>query len=155
MSLRRGFTVIELLTVFIIAGLIMAITLPKLSTLSDRNGVRAAKQQLSSYIVVARAAAIRRGQRAQFNLKANAMSVTVDSSGVATTIRRRVSLDTTQKVTITAHTASGSLATDSILFDIRGFAANRAARVYLIQRGSSSDSICVSALGLIARRCGA
>ncbi len=150
---RRGFTIIELLTVFIIAGIVMAITLPKLSGLADMNGVRAAKQQLSSYIVVARASGIRRGQRSQFRIAAGSLSVLVDSSGSFVKIRPDLALATTQKVTITT---GGATAADSIMFNTRGFSSNlTGTHVYVITRGTAKDSICVSKLGLIARRCGA
>lgn len=150
---RRGFTIIELLTVFIIAGIVMAITLPKLSGLADINGVRAAKQELSSYIVVARAAGIRRGQRSQFRIAAGSLSVLVDSSGTFVKIRRDLPLANNQKVTVTT---GGTTGADSILFNTRGFSSNlTGTHVYVITRGSVTDSVCVSKLGLIARRCGA
>lgn len=156
MSPRRGFTVAEMIIVLVIAGLLMAITLPKLSRTYDGTGVRAAKARLSSFIIVARAAAIRRGQTAEFRLNGNVMQVLVDSSGTFVSVRDSVSLYNTDKVTITARGVTG---VDSILFNSRGFASNlspsTSPRIYVITRGNSSDSLCVSMLGLVARRCGA
>lgn len=146
----------EMIIVLVVAGLLMAITVPRLSSLYAVNGVRAAKARLSSFIVVARAAAIRRGQTAEFRLNGNVMQVLVDSSGTFVSVRDSVSLYNTDKVTVTARGVTG---VDSILFNPRGFATNlspsTSPHVYVITRDNSSDSLCVSMLGLIARRCGA
>ena len=43
---------------------------------------------------------------------------------------------------------------DSIVFDSRGMSNTGAAHVYVFTRNGFKDSICVSRLGLIARKCG-
>lgn len=143
---------VEMLIVFVIVGILMALSLPKLSRLYEANSVRAAKQRLSSYIVVARAAAIRRGRVAQFRVSGGTIKVLVDSSGVFVPIRDSVMLSKTDRVTVVSRSTTGA---DSVPFNTRGFTSDRRAHRFVITRGSSTDSLCVSALGLIARRCGA
>src|SRR5437764_419663 len=67
-SLRRrlGFSLPEMLIVLVIAGVMMRLALPKIAAMKDKNTVRAAKQQVLSYLTNARAAAIRQSRSAQF-----------------------------------------------------------------------------------------
>ncbi len=149
MRRRNGVTVIELLTVMVIVGIVFTLSLPRLDALVEVNSVRAAKRQVQSYIVVARAAAIRRGTTSAFKFSNSTMWVTsTGSTGTVTTIRDSIALARTQKVTLTV---SGGGTSDSISFSARGFSSNLTGnRTYVFTRGSSKDSICVTKLGLIA-----
>jgi len=59
------------MVVLIIAGITMAIALPKFAGMRDRMSVRSAKQQFSSYLATARAAAIRQSQMGHFHTNGN------------------------------------------------------------------------------------
>ncbi len=152
MRSRKGVTMIELLTVLVIVGIVFVLGLPRLDSLVEVNAVRAAKRQFQSYIVVARAAAIRRSTAAAFKVAGSTMWVTSTSStGTVSTIRDSIALASTQKVSVTV---SGGATTDSLVFNSRGLESSpNASRTYIFSRGSSKDSICVTRLGMIAK-CG-
>lgn len=136
----------------IIASIAMSISLPKFAGMRDRMSVRAAKQQLSSYLMTARAAAIRQSQSSQFHIVSSTIWTTVNQpDGTNITVSRSVPLNTARGVTVTL---GGSAPNDVVSFDSRGMSSTFSSRVYVLTRNSTKDSICVSRLGLIARTCG-
>jgi len=150
---RRGFTLIETMVVLIIAGIAMAISLPKFASMRDRVSVRSAKQQFSSYLMTARAAAIRQSQSAQFHSSANTIWSNVNQpDGTNINVSRAVSLMNARGVAVTL--GGSPPANDSIQFDSRGMSNTGSSRTYVFTRNGVKDSICVSRLGLIARSCG-
>src|SRR2546422_6814764 len=72
---RRGFSWIELITVFVLIGVIAAIGLPRLRDGLDTQSVRCAKALIATMAATARGAAIQRGCAATLNM-------TVDSAWV-------------------------------------------------------------------------
>jgi prepilin-type N-terminal cleavage/methylation domain-containing protein len=150
---RPGFTLIETMVVLIIAGIAMSISLPKFAAMRDRMSVRSAKQQFSSYLATARAAAIRQSQSGQFHVSSSTVWSSVNQpNGTNINVSKSVSLTTARGVTITL--AGSPPSNDSIVFDSRGMSSTGAARTYVFTRNGLKDSICVSRLGLIARTCG-
>ena len=149
---RPGFTLVETVVVLIIASIAMSISLPKFAAMRDRMSVRAAKQQLSSYLMTARAAAIRQSQSSQFHITSSTIWTTVNQpDGTNITVSRSVPLNTARGVTVTL---GGSPPADVVSFDSRGMSSTFSSRVYVLTRNSTKDSVCVSRLGLIARTCG-
>lgn len=149
---RRGFSIAELLVVLIVSGLIMRMALPRFAAMRDRMALRSAKQQIGAYLVTARATAIRRSKVSTFKVKNNTIwATTTSSTGTDSTMTGTVPLLTARGVTVLKN---GIGASDSIRFDPRGFALLNNARTYVLARNSLKDSICISRLGLIARRCG-
>lgn len=150
---RRGFSIAEMLVVMVIAGLVMKMAMPRFAAMRDRMAVRAAKQQIGAYLVTARATAIRRSRASKFKIQNNTIwATTLKSDGSDSTIALNVPLLSARGVTVTA---GGSAADESIAFDSRGMALSLGtARTYVLTRNSSKDSLCISRLGLIARRCG-
>jgi prepilin-type N-terminal cleavage/methylation domain-containing protein len=150
---RRGFSLIETMVVLVIAGIAMAISLPKFAAMRDRVAVRSAKQQFSSYLATARAAAIRQSQSGQFHANSNTIWSTVDQpDGTNINVSKAVSLRTARGVNVTLGGSPPS--NDVIQFDSRGMSMAGGARTYLFTRNGVKDSICVSRLGLIALACG-
>lgn len=152
LRVRRGFSLIEMLIVLIISGLVLQLALPRFAAMRDRMALRAAKQQIGAYLVTARAMAIRRAKASTFKVKNNTIwATTTSSTGTDSTITGTVPLLTARGVSVSKQ---GIGASDSIRFDPRGFALLDNARTYVLTRNSLKDSICISRLGLIARRCG-
>lgn len=150
--IRRGFSIVEMLVVMIIAGVVMKMALPRFAAMRDRMALRSAKQQIGAYLVTARATAIRRARTSTFKVKSNTIWVTTTKSdGTDSTIAMNVPLQSARGVTVSKQ---GIGADDAIAFDPRGMAILNNARAYVLTRNSSKDSICVSRLGLIAQRCG-
>src|SRR5688572_27706599 len=78
---RRGFSMIEILIVMLIMGLMAAIAFPRGVEAIRTASRRAAQQQVAAYLARARALAIQRGRRAEFQINGSVMQVTVDQNG--------------------------------------------------------------------------
>ena len=140
---RKGFTLIEIITVMVIMGIVMMMALPKYGNMNDRNQMRSAKDGLSARISAARAAAVASGKPATFAITGDTMRVTLLSNGTTTTKGADVNLYRQFGVRMT----SGN---SNVVFDGRGM-ANQTALKLKFTRGNLSDSLCVSKLGLINR----
>jgi type IV fimbrial biogenesis protein FimT len=139
--IKQGVTFVEMLIVFIVAGLVMAMGLPRFHSVVERNGVTSAREQVLSALNTARSTAVRRGANTTFNASGNEVWVTVDSSGTEVTLVSKISLLTSHSVTLST---SGN--TSKIAYNMRGLSSDAAGRIYLT-RGSKKDSICVTQLG--------
>jgi prepilin-type N-terminal cleavage/methylation domain-containing protein len=140
---RKGFTLIEIITVCVIMGVVMMMALPKYGHMNDRNQMRSAKDGLAARISAARAAAVASGKPSTFSIIGDTMRVTLASNGVTTTKGADVNLYRQFGVSMT----SGNT---SVRFDGRGM-ANQTALKLKFTRGPLLDSLCVSKLGLINR----
>jgi type II secretory pathway pseudopilin PulG len=138
---------VELMIAVVLMGIIAAMGAPKLNSIRDRAAVRAATQQVGAYVATARAAAIRRGMRANFKTKSDTMWIEIQQPGAPEVIAPRIPLRATFNVTMTS-------TTDSIVFDARGFAVNLAGtQKFLVTRSSARDSTCVTRLGMVSPKC--
>ena len=144
---RPGFTLVEVMIAVVVMGMLMAIGAPKLASIRDEAAVRSATQQIGAYVATARAAAIRRGLRANFKTRADTMWVEIQQPGAPEGIVPRIPLSDTFNVTVES---SG----DSITFDARGFAVGLdATQMFVVTRASARDSICVTRLGMVSKSC--
>ena len=134
--------------VVVLAGALMAVSMPKVGTFRAKTELRAAKDHVATQLATARAAAIRRAQPARFNAAGNQIWVTVDSSGTQVMLVNKISLNEQFKVTLAGNRPD-------ITFDSRGFAQGLPSlAVFVVSRGSARDSVCVSRVGAIMReRC--
>jgi hypothetical protein len=109
--------------------------------------VRSATQQIGAYVATARAAAIRRGVRANFKVRADTMWIEIQQPGAPEVVAPPIPLAQTFNVIMTT-------TTDSIVFDARGFAIYPSATSkFVVTRSSASDSTCVTRLGMISPKC--
>ena len=138
---------VELMIAVVVMGIIMAVGAPKLNAIRDRAAVRSATQQVGAYVATARAAAIRRGMRANFKTKGDTMWIEIQQPGAPEVIAPRIPLRETFNVSMTS-------TTDSIVFDARGFAVNLAStQKFVVTRALASDSTCVTRLGMVSPKC--
>lgn len=138
---------VELMIAVVVMGIIMAVGAPKLGGIRDRASVRSATQQIGAYVATTRAAAIRRGLRANFKIRSDTMWVEVQQPGGAEVVAPPIPLSQTFNVTVTSPK-------DSIVFDSRGFAIYPAEMLkFIVRRASASDSTCVTRLGMISPKC--
>lgn len=139
---------IEVMIAVVIMGLIMAMGAPRLASIRDKASARAATQQIGSYVATARAAAIRRGLRANFKTKGDTMWVEIQQPSAAEIIAPRLALSATFNVALVS-------SVDSIVFDARGFAVNLAGtQKFVVTRAAVRDSTCVTRLGMVSPKCG-
>jgi len=150
---RRGVSIAEMVVVLVISGIMLNIALPRFAAMRDRMNLRTAKQEFSTLLMTSRAAAIRQSQPAQFHLSINSAWTTVSQpNGTTATVNQRLRLFRTRNVTITM---GGSAVVDSIVYDARGLEVWPVSRrTYVLTLNNLKDSVCVSRVGLIARKCG-
>ncbi|MFN2563883.1 MAG: Tfp pilus assembly protein FimT/FimU [Gemmatimonadaceae bacterium] len=153
---RRGFTLIEVMTVVVLAALMMAMAFPHLKNVRGSGSMSSGRAQVESYLAVARAVAIRNGVRSFLIREGNTLRVMADSvTGSSLVVVVRPTNLSSSNVTIGA-------TKDTVIFDSRGLAVNLSAsgeRFYLtLASGAGAgarDSICVTRLGLVLdRKCG-
>jgi len=144
---RSGFTLVELLIVMTLMGIMGMYAYPRLRGSTAGWSTRSARQQVTSMLIVARAAAIQNGSEARFIRSGNVVRVTVDSSGTSVTLLSR-DLYRENGVTFT----TGGAARDTTRFDPRGVAIGlTGVAIFKFTNATVKDSICVSKLGKVAR----
>ena len=140
---RRGFTLVEIITVIVIMGIVMMMALPKMGHINDRNQMRSAKDGIAARLAAARAAAIATGRQAFFYSEGDSIRVTASNGttqvakGTALNLKRQFGVSVTSP-------------TFSIMFDGRGMTSGTS-NVIRFARSGIADSICISAIGLINR----
>src|SRR5258706_13379402 len=65
---RKGFSLIEMMFVFVLAGVIMAIGFPRLRNRLEKQNVRSSKALLATLVETARSTALQRGCAATLNM---------------------------------------------------------------------------------------
>jgi Tfp pilus assembly protein FimT len=153
---RKGVTLIEIMTVVVMAIIMTAIAFPRLKETRRASSMQSARAQVESYLAVARSVAIRNGVRSFLIRDGNTIRIMADSAnGTIVTVVRRIQLDSVSNVTLGA-------TKDTIVYDSRGLAVNLSAsgeRFYITAASGlgagTMDSICVTRLGLVLdRKCG-
>ena len=141
---RAGLTLVEIMTVMVIMGIVMMMTLPKYGNMNDRNKMRSAKDGVTSRLSAARASAVATGRPSTFTFTGTTITVTrTNTAGVEVAVGN--SLDLYNQFGVKK--SSGDL---TIKFDGRGMTNMNAAKL-IIERGLITDSLCINKLGLINR----
>ncbi len=153
---RAGFTLIEMLIALAVCGLLLAIVGPKLQRIGDKNKLRSSRDELTSMIATARAAAIQKGREARFYIKPSADSVYVvvdTAAGKPMVIVASRSMQSLYGVTLAVAPSPG---TDAYIpFDARGFSSTlsgNTVRIRVTHAQAGTDSVCVTKFGLILKR---
>ena len=140
---QNGFTLIEILIVMAIMGIVMMFALPKAGNLNDRNQMRSAKDGIAARLAAARSAAIATGRTATFYVQGDSMRFT---TGVG-------AAEANKGTTINLYKQFGVRIISSAItipFDGRGMTSGSAQKVKFT-RGSLTDSLCISVIGLVNR----
>jgi prepilin-type N-terminal cleavage/methylation domain-containing protein len=145
---RKGFSLLEMLVVFALIAILTAIALPKFHQYRDGANLRSARDQVHSYVTMARAAAVRRGVPSEFRASGNSIWITVANAttGVQEPFAPAVPLDELRGATLSVTTNA-----ETIRFDGRGMANLGTSGVLRVTRGPRSDSVCVTPLGMVMR----
>lgn len=132
--------------VIIIAGIMMAIALPKMAPVRDGAGVRSARQVVQAQLATARQTAMRRGGTAQLVVSGNSVSVSSVVDGVTTVVAPPVDIYDRYATTL-------SSTVSSIQYNSRGLARLTTAGKIKFARNGSADSVCITILGMVGQ-CG-
>lgn len=139
-----GFTIIELLTVVVIVGIMMAVAFPFLRNSSERGGVTESAVVISSIHARAKLASIQRGRVTRLHMNAGASTMWVTASKVegagVDTIGRVENLNDRFGITFTTNR-------DSLMFTPRGVGTETAATTIIITKGQAADTLRISAAG--------
>ena len=151
---RRGFSMVELLTVLTIIGITTAIAFPKLRAAGQDADVRAAESALVASVSRTRAAAIQRGQPARLYFGGNqAWTAVVAANGDTTHVGSPTNLAGLFQVTAVVTPAEN----DYVQFDARGVgvpaagAQGSAVRVDLTRSAGHAGRFCVTRYGRVLR----
>lgn len=144
---EAGVTLVEMVIVFVLIGIITAISLPKLADSTDVLAVRSARQEIASYISQARAVSIQTGRVARFVRNGNVIQLMVTSTTGVTTLFASQNLGSGNGVTLAASPS------DTISFDPRGVllsGASTSSPKIRVSRNGVQDSVCVVGWGKVS-----
>lgn len=134
-----GYTLAELLMVVSIAGVMLAIAVPRAVRLLDRIAVSAAASDVHATLAFARSLALAGG---------SSVAVDIDSSTGTLRIRRAVDSLLSRNVG-QAHGVRVSSTRDSLAYDSRGLGRGAANLSVIIRRGAAVETVFVSRLGRV------
>jgi type II secretory pathway pseudopilin PulG len=141
-----GFTILELLVVFIVAGVLVAITGRGLTSAFAGNSRSSAVRVASSTLFQARAVAIQRSRQSWLVRSGNTIKIIADSLGTKVQLGQTVDLN--QRYGVTLSSASTPSGRDTVSFDSRGLiTGTTTAYKIIIAKGANVDTVCVSGLG--------
>ena len=136
---RAGYTVVELLLVVMIAGIVMAIAVPRGLSMLDRIAVHSAAGDVHATLSLARSLA-RSGNAA--------VAIDVDSASGILRVRRGVEILMSRNIGH-AHGVRLDRTRDSLTYDARGLGRGAANLSVIIRRRSASETVFVSRLGRV------
>lgn len=136
---RRGYTVIELIVVMTIAGVVLAVALPRVQLTLDRLSVAAAASDVRMVIRDARGLAL-----------ASHQPVAVDIVRGTGTLRVwRDSEAVMSRAVAALHQVDVSATRDSLAYDAHGLGIGAANLSIVIRRRSAAETVFVSRLGRV------
>jgi prepilin-type N-terminal cleavage/methylation domain-containing protein len=143
---RSGFTILELLVVFTVAAVLIAITGKGISSAFAGNSRSSAVRVASTTLFQARAVAIQRSRQSWLVRSGNTIKILADSLGTKVQLGQTVDLN--QRFGVTLSSISTPALRDTVSFDSRGLiTGTTTAYSIVITRGLNSDTVCVSGLG--------
>lgn len=134
-----GYTVIELLIVVMIAGIVMAIAIPRCRDMLDRVAVQSAAGDVSATLSLARSLAL---------AGSAAVAVDVDSNSGVLHIRRNSETLLSRDIGH-AHGVRLARTRDSLTYDPRGLGRGAANLSIVIRLRSAAETVFVSRLGRV------
>lgn len=140
-SPRDGFTVVELIVVMVVAGVLLALALPRIADYGDRVAVRAAVGDLEEVFATARELALARRRGVAVRLDTTAGVARIEAAGEPP---RERGLRLVYGVRLSA-------SRDSMAYDGRGLGHGAANLRVVAQRGLASETLFVARLGRVRR----
>ncbi len=145
-----GFTFIEMMIVFVVAGLLLAITVRAVRGSWVASSRHSAIRDVTAYLFRGRSIAIQQS-RAAWVVKSGTtiLKIMVDSSGTPVQLGSQIDFSKRYGATL----AFSPSPKDDVQFDPRGFAVGvTTAPKFIIALGGRTDTVCVTGLGKITTR---
>ena len=145
---RKGFSLIEMMFVFVLAGVIMAIGFPRLKDGLEKQNIRSSKALLTTLVATARGTAVQRGCNATLNMTADSVWVTacgVNPPAASVTVGTKKLVGSEFSVTLVPSAAS-------IVYDPRGLWTSFATTSVRIVGAHYSDSVIINQVGKVTRQ---
>ena len=145
---RKGFSLIEMMFVFVVAGLILAIGFPRLQNGLEKQNIRSAKALLSTLVATARGTAVQRGCAATLNMTTDSIWVTacgVNPPAASVQIGTKKLVGDEFNVTLAPSAAS-------VVYDPRGIATVFQTTSVRITGAHYTDSVVINSVGKVIRQ---
>lgn len=143
---RGGYTLAELLIVIVIMGIVASIAVPRLSGMIRNLSARSAVSKVVSDLTLARTQAVREGRTVSLRVvSAGSYRVTLDNGATPIRTIKTVDVSGTQK------NISLEPTNTVISFDPRGMLRPGSGDRLVVKRGTSTDSVSISAVGRVYR----
>jgi prepilin-type N-terminal cleavage/methylation domain-containing protein len=145
---RKGFSLIEMMFVFVLAGVIMAIGFPRLRNGLEQQNIRNSKLLLGTLAVTARSVAVQRGCNATLNMSADSVWVTacgVNPPAATVAVGTKKLVGSEFGVTLVPSDAS-------IVWDPRGIRTTFQTSSIRIIGAHYSDSVVINQVGKVIRQ---
>jgi len=144
---RKGFSLVEMMFVFVLAGVIMAIGFPRLRNGLEQQNIRNSKLLLGTLAVTARSTAVQRGCNATLNMSADSVWVTacgVNPPAATVAVGTKKLVGSEFGVTLVPSAAS-------IVWDPRGIRTTFQTTSIRIIGAHYSDSVVINQVGKVIR----
>ena len=145
---RKGFSLIEMMFVFVLAGVIMAIGFPRLKDGLEKQNIRSSKALLTTLVATARGTAVQRGCNATLNMTADSVWVTacgVNPPAASVTVGTKKLVGSEFSVTLVPSAAA-------IVYDPRGLRTSFATTSVRIVGAHYTDSVIINQVGKVTRQ---
>jgi prepilin-type N-terminal cleavage/methylation domain-containing protein len=145
---RKGFSLIEMMFVFVLAGVIMAIGFPRLRNSLEKQNVRSSKALLATLVATARGTAVQRGCSATLNMTVDSVWVTacgVNPPAASVQIGTKKLVGEEFGVTLAPSAAT-------VVYDPRGIATVFQNTSIRIVSTHYTDSVMINSVGKVVRQ---
>lgn len=145
---RKGFSLIEMMFVFVLAGVIMAIGFPRLRNGVEKQNIRSSKALLATLVATARGTAVQRGCNATLNMTADSVWVTacgVNPPAASVTVGTKKLVGSEFSVSLVPGAAS-------IVYDPRGIRTTFLTTSVRIVGAHYTDSVVINQVGKVIRQ---
>ncbi len=145
---RKGFSLIEMMFVFVLAGVIMAIGFPRLRNGLEKQNIRSSKALLATLAATARGTAVQRGCSATLNMTVDSVWVTacgVNPPAASVQIGTKKLVGDEFGVTLAPSAAS-------VVYDPRGIATAFQSTSIRIIGAHYQDSVIINSVGKVIRQ---
>jgi len=147
---RKGFSLIEMMFVFVLVGVIAAIGFPRLQNGLEKQNIRSSKALIATLAATARGAAIQRGCSATLNLSVD--SIWVTACGVTGNPPPAVTQVGTKKLVGEEFNVTLAPTGGNVVYDPRGVSTQFVTRTIVIIGAHYRDSVVINQVGKVIRQ---